>query len=177
MDQIVDRGVEEIITQWPQAPRTSARRLIDYYGPPDEYSASQLMWHDTKDGWKRTVLMSEPVPHNFPAPHDDFLEQFIDYKVPVEMYSPLAEYDGSVIVDRTRGEMSARCGGTSMNFVAINLAHDIISGKRSVDDARAEYTRLYDAFQQGEKPAYTQAFQFPLPKGNTGDPDVSTLSK
>lgn len=176
MDQPVDQGVEEIIQDWPKEPQASARRLIDYYGRPDEYSSSGLIWRNTKDGWKRTVLMRDEVRHDFPAPHTDFLEQFIDYKVPLDMYSKLAEYDGSVIAERTKGELSARCGGTSMNFVAINLAHDIITGRRSVAEARQEYTRLYRAFKQGEKPPYTQAFQFPLPKEETKDPDTPTLS-
>ena len=62
-----------------------------------------------------------------------------------------------------------------MNFVAINLAHDIVSGKRSVKDARDEYTRLYQAYKRGEKPPYTQAFQFALPREDTKDMDVSTV--
>ncbi len=169
--------VEDVIRAWPKDPRESAERLMKEYGPPAEYSESQLVWHNTQDGWKRTVLSNEEVPHDFPAPHMDYLEQFIDYKVPVEMYSTLAEYDGSVVADRTRGLLSARCGGTSMNFVAINLAHDIVSGNRTVAEARSEYTRLYDAYQnQDEKPPYTQGFQFSLPIGDTKDPDMATLS-
>jgi hypothetical protein len=93
--------------------------------------------------------------------------------VPVEMFSKLAQYDGSVIAERTKGELSARCGGTSMNFVAVNLAHDIITGKRSVAEAREEYTRLFKAYKAGEKPPYTQAFQFPVAKGNTQDLDTA----
>jgi hypothetical protein len=149
--------------------------LIEYYGEPHEYSPSQLIWYDTKDGWKRTVLTKEEIPHNFPSPHTDFLEQFIDYRVPLEKYTDLARFDGSVMIERTKGEMSARCGGTSMNFVAINLAHDIIIGKLLVQEAREEYTKLYQAYQKGKKPAYTQQFQFEVPKGETSDPDVATL--
>jgi len=37
-----------------------------------------------------------------------------------------------------------------MNLMAINLAHDIMSGKRTVEEARAEYTRLYQAYQKGK---------------------------
>jgi hypothetical protein len=88
------------------------------------------------------------------------------------MFSALAAYDGSVVADRTRGELSARCGGTSMNFVAINLAHDIVSGTRTIDEAREEYVRLYHAFKEGEKPPYTQGFQFARAIGDTRDPDV-----
>jgi hypothetical protein len=172
----MNQSVTEVIKAWPKEPQDSAKRLIEYYGEPDEYSQSQLIWYDTKDGWKRTVLSKEEVPHDFPAHHTDFLEQFINYRVPVEMFSKLAEYDGSVMAERTKGELSARCGGTSMNFVAVNLAHDIITGKRTVAAAREEYTHLYKAHKDGEKPPYTEAFQFDLPEGDTKDPDTATLS-
>jgi hypothetical protein len=172
----VNPEIEGIIRSWPREPRESAKRLIEYYGEPQEFSESQLIWHETNDGWKRTVLSREEVPHAFPSEHTDFLEQFIDYKVPVQMFSHLAEYDGSVIAERTKGELSARCGGTSMNFVAINLAHDIITGKRTVRQARDEYTRLYKAYKSGEKPPYTQSFQFELPRRDTRDADITTLA-
>jgi hypothetical protein len=173
----MDQQVRDVIMSWPKDPQESAQRLVDYYGQPDEVSASQLTWFNTKDGWKRTVLSREEVPHNFPAPHTDFLEQFIDYRVPIDKYSALAEYDGSVMVERTKGELSARCGGTSMNFVAINLAHDIVQGRRTVAEARAEYTKLYEAHRNGEKPPYAQSFQFTTPATDTRDPDQATLGQ
>jgi hypothetical protein len=150
--------------------------LIEEYGEPEEAAESLLIWRDTDDGWKRTELTNEPTPHNFPSKHNDYLEQFIDYRVPPEMFSQLARYDGSVVVDRTRGEISARCGGTSMNFVAINLANDIVTGQRSVEEAREEYGRLYSAYKNDEHPPYTKAFQFHLPTGETADPDEAILS-
>ncbi|MEX2574867.1 MAG: hypothetical protein WD317_11240 [Balneolaceae bacterium] len=170
-----DNPVIGIIEKWPRKPKEYGQRLIDYYGDPDEYSASRLIWHNTGDGWKRTILSTEEIPHNFPAQHHDFLEQVINYKVPVSLFSSLARFDGSIIVERTKGEMSARCAGTSMNFAAINLAHDIISGEKTVEAAREEYTELYRTFQKGEKSPYTESFQFDLPEGDTGDTDVTTL--
>jgi len=167
--------LEKILAGWPKEPRESAARLIKEYGQPDEFTESRLIWFNTKDGWKRTVLHNKPVVHHFPDTHNDFLKQFIDYRVPVEMFSPLAEYDGSVTCDRTKGEMSAMCGGTSMNFVAVNLAHEIVIGKRSVQEARQEYTKLYQAHKNGEHPPYTTSFQFEVPKGGTADPDVKTM--
>ena len=165
-------AVDAVIANWPKEPRESARRLIEYYGPPQEYTESQLIWHRTHDGWKRSILTAEETPHEFPAPHTDFLEQFIDYRVPVEMFSALAAYDGSVVADRTRGELSARCGGTSMNFAAINLAHDIVTGTRTVIEAREEYVRVYRAFKAGKQPPYAQGFQFAPGNVDTKDPDV-----
>ena len=58
-----------------------------------------------------------------------------------------------------------------MNFVAVYLEHDIVTGRRSVADARKEYARLYQAYRNGEKPAYAERFQFPLPNEDTRDPD------
>jgi hypothetical protein len=171
----MNQELQNVVKEWPKEPKESAERLVGYYGEPAEFTDSQLVWYRTHDGWKRTVLSREEVPHEFPSRHTDFLEQFIDYKVPLEMYSPLARYDGSVMLERTKGEMSARCGGTSMNFVAVNLAHDIVTGRRSVEEAREEYARLYQAHKRGEKPPYTQAFQFPVAHGNTGDLDLPTV--
>jgi hypothetical protein len=176
MDETLnDEAVERTISRWPRAPQASARRLIEAYGPPDEHSPSTLTWYRTPDGWKRTVLTRHQVPHDFPLHHTDFLEQFIDYRVPLEMYSALAEFDGSVMVERTRGELSARCAGTSMNFAAVNLANDIVCGRRTVAEAREEYVRLYQAVQRGEHPSYAEAFLFRLSRVDTRDPDVSLL--
>ncbi len=81
-----------------------------------------------------------------------------------------------MIAEHTNGELSARCGGTSMNFVAINLAHDIVTGRRSVAQARDESARLHQAYKQGEEPPYTQPFQFPPPHvDSTPGPDTSIL--
>ncbi len=45
--------------------------------------------------------------HHFPASHHDSVESVIDYRVPAEEFSALAEFDGSVIVERPAGEVSA----------------------------------------------------------------------
>ena len=59
--------------------------------------------------WKRTELTSDAVVHHWPAPHTDFLTQYLDYRVPPEQAHLVAMFDGSILVDRTRGEVAARC--------------------------------------------------------------------
>jgi len=51
----------------------------------------------------------EEIPHDFPKPHMDMLLQSIDYPVPPDKFDELAAYDGSVIAERTKGELAARC--------------------------------------------------------------------
>jgi hypothetical protein len=103
--------------------RGNRRKLIDQYGKPDEITDNQLTWHN-RGPWKHIVATKQFYKHNFPAPHIDSFESFIDYRVPVEKFTPLAEFDGSVIVERTAGEVSARCHDEQANFLALNLMND-----------------------------------------------------
>ena len=109
--------------------------------------------------------------HSFPMAHTDFLEQFVDYRAPVDKYSEIAEYDGSVITERTKGEMSARCDMEELNRLALNLANEVATGKRSVKEARKFYAETAMAFKQGKTSAYLTALQFDVRKGATADTD------
>lgn len=175
MKTALDRDIEETIKDWPPEPQDSARRLIDTYGDPDEYSASYIIWHAKAKPWKRTILSKETARHDFPRRHNDFIEQVIDYRVPTDKFDDIASYDGSVMIERTKGELSARCGGTSKNFLAINLAVEIAEGKRTVDDARRAYAEIAKRFDEGDEDPYTREFRFELPKNPTGDPDVPAV--
>jgi hypothetical protein len=134
-----------------------------------------LVWLDTGP-WKRTVVHRDPVPHKFPVPHTDIVEQFIDYKVPIDKFDELAAYDGSVVVARTTGELSARCGEEAMNFLAVNLAADIVEGDKTVDEARRAYAETAMKTMKAMKnqqamPELVTGFRFDLADGNTADPD------
>jgi hypothetical protein len=129
-----------------------------------------MIWLDNSP-WKYTILHREEVPHNFPVKHMDILEQAIDYRVPPGKVDALAVYNGSVTVHRTKGDMVAMCDREEMNFLALNLAHDIVTEKLSAAAARQIYTTTAVAFLKGEKPPYTQGLQFQAPPGDTGDPD------
>jgi hypothetical protein len=39
--------------------------------------------------------------------------------VPVDTFNDLAAFDGSVLVDRTKGEISARCEGQEASLLAL----------------------------------------------------------
>jgi hypothetical protein len=58
-------------------------------------------------------------------------------------FTPLAEFDGSVIAERTARELSARCHDEEANNLALNLAHDIASPEKTVDDARRYYAKEF----------------------------------
>lgn len=166
--------VDEIVAAWPDVPREVAQTVMDKYGSPQEATPSRLIWFDNAP-WKRTILYRDVVQHDFPMPHPDLLEQFIDYQAPPETFDELAQYDGSVIVERTKGEISARCDKEPMNFLAINLANDVATGARTVEEARQFYAETAMAFMEGESDPYVEGFVFDVPEGGTGDPDEPVM--
>ncbi len=169
-------SADGILAGWPAKSQEVAKKVIAKYGQPNEVTASMMIWHNNGP-WKSTVVYRDVVQHDFPVPHPDLLEQFIDYRVPVAKFSDMAAYDGSVIVERTKGVISARCDKEEMNFLALNLANDIATGKRSVADARKFYAETAMAFMKGQTSPYTQGLQFQAPKGGTADPDQPAMMK
>lgn len=164
------RNIEEVIGGWPEKPRLVAHVMIDKYGQPDEITESRLIWKDNGP-WKRTIVYREEVKHNWPMPHTDLLEQTLNYKVPPEKFSDLARFDGSVVAERTKGELSARCDKEEANFLALNLAHEVIEGRKSVEEARGFYEKTIQAMLAGKSSDYLQRLRFQPASGSAGDPD------
>ncbi|MGI8560355.1 MAG: hypothetical protein ACR2J7_02730 [Luteimonas sp.] len=161
--------MQRMMQAWPKASREAVAFMTKKYGPPAAMTSGMAVWGKTGP-WKRTIVYGTAVPHNFPGPHPDVMQQFIDYKVPVSMYDELAQYDGSVVLERTSGEMSARCDKEGANFLALNLANDIVTGKRSVADARKMYGEQIMAMKAKKSAPYTEKLLFSA-SGDTRDPD------
>ena len=165
----------EIIREWPGESREAAQLVIEKYGEPHEATASLLIWHQVGQ-WKRVVASRVFYRHNFPVPHIDAVESFIDYRVPPEKCTPLAEFDGSVIVERTAGEVSARCHDEEANFLALNLMHDIVKGEKSVPEARRYYAKEFLDYRRKLPTPYMERLHFQPGAGDTADPDEPVLS-
>ena len=82
-----------------------------------------------------------------------------------------------MIVERTKGELSARCEGEEANFLAINLAHQIVTGRMGVEQARRRYTEAMQAFSQGRRDPDMEGLRFEPPTGGTADPDEVTVAE
>ena len=92
-------------------------------------------------------------------------------ELPVEKFSEIAAYDGSVIPERTKGEISARCDMEEMNYLALNLADEIGRGERSVEEARRMYAETASAFALGRSSPYVEGLRFEVAHGGTADAD------
>jgi hypothetical protein len=165
-------GTQEVLTSWPAASKTIAQQMIAKYGQPQGIGGEMLTWQ-SKGPWRRTVVHRDGIPHNFPTPHFDFLQQTIDYKAPIDKYVDLATYNGSIVVERTNGELSSRCDLEATNFLSVNLANDIATGVRTAQEARTYHAQAIRNFlQSGQVDPYMQVLRFGVASGGTKDPDA-----
>jgi hypothetical protein len=143
----------DIISAWPEESREAAQLVIDEHGEPHEATESLLIWHD-RGPWKRIEATREFSEHHFPIPHIDSVESFIEYEVPTACLAELGEFDGSVMVQRTEGTVSARCHDLQANNLALNLMHDIVTREKSVEEAREYYGHEFLQYRRGEPTPY-----------------------
>jgi hypothetical protein len=172
---ITQPTTRDILADWPEDAREAAQLVIDAYGEPHERSASELRRFGVGP-WKRILAQRQTWNHEFPAPHIDCVESVIDYAVPPDRVADLARFDGSVMVERTTGELSARCHDEQANNLALGLAHDIVTGARSVDDARAYYGKEFLDYRRKEPTPYMDELRIPTDLPMEPDPDHRTLS-
>ncbi len=164
------------IEPWPEAPKKVAEKLLEHYGPPHELTPTKLFWYDIGP-WSRMELTADEVVHNFPTPHTDFLTQYVRYLVPAEKASELVAFDGSTLIDRTTGELGARCDHEAYNTLTLNLAVEIIEGRRTVEDARRLYAETASAYAMGRDAPYADGLLFTPAVEETADPDEAMAAQ
>jgi hypothetical protein len=168
--------IKDHVAEWPEASRKATDYMLNKYGEPDGITPDMLVWNNIGP-FKRSIVYKEEVQHDFPKPHTDVLEHFVDYKAPsAEKVAAAWKFDGSVILERTKGEMSARCDREAMNYLALNLANEVIEGRKTVDEARLQYAREVLSFMNEKPGKMTQQLTF-TPPSQAGEADVAIMDK
>lgn len=159
------------LATWPVERQVLAAHLVTRYGEPQEMTATSLTWHENGP-WKRTVLYKDGDLHNFPLPHRDVLWQTINYKVPLNKVVALLTYDGSILIDRTRGELTVHCDSEEANTLIFNIANTIVTGENTVEQAAAYHGQVVEGMRIHEPEEYPQKLLFKSVKTNatTADP-------
>lgn len=157
------------LKNWPVASQKAAKEMEAKYGKPNGATSDMLVWNNNGI-WLKTIVYKKEMKHDFPKPHTDVIEQWVNYSVPLNNYDELAFYNGSVTVNRTNGTISARCDKETMSLLALNLAYDIVNNSKTVEQARMDYSKDAMALMNGEKPEYTQKLNFINDK-TAPDPD------
>ncbi|HVL56026.1 MAG TPA: hypothetical protein VM491_05950 [Burkholderiaceae bacterium] len=159
---------------WPRFMQTLVESLVERYGPPHEISEERVAWN-VNGPWHRTEVRHRLTDSGGVLPKE-ILEQRITYpplvrrtpgKTPVAgRPDPQQRFRELVLPDHCRVTLDrdtliARCDNEASNIIAVNLAHEIISGKRSVRDAQRLYTKTLDAMIDNPRtPPLAQRPQF-----------------
>lgn len=145
---------EAIIKRWPQNSRRTAALLLEKYGAPHQFDRDTMAWFNAGD-WKKTVVRGSAA-----AKNRNFLEQTVGYLVPSDKVAELERFDPRVDVSLTAGELSFASDSEATNRLAVNLAEEIVTGKRNVADARAFYQRTARLAASGKSSSYLDSIQF-----------------
>lgn len=160
------------VSNWPEASKMAVDEITAKYGKPDGVTEDELIWIK-KGVWKKICVNKLESKHSFPIEHTDMMQTTISYNVPEDKMDDLGKFDGSVTFDRTQGTMSARCDKEANNILALNLANDIITNKKTVAEARKAYGDIIKVKMKGGNPTYMVKLTFAA-KSNTEDPDKNT---
>ncbi|MFA5582782.1 MAG: hypothetical protein WDA09_01095 [Bacteriovoracaceae bacterium] len=144
---------------WPQSSIVAAKELITKYGDPTEVTSDQLIWRNFAP-FKEIIVHKNLYSSYFPLLHQNPVEHVIDYKASSDRVTNVWNYNGSVVLNRTQGEMSAFGPNEEMNILSMNLTHKIMSGEINEDRARVIHGQETLDFLNGEKSALTQSLTF-----------------
>lgn len=162
------------VSAWPERPRLAVKEMTAKYGAPVEVSSEAIIWHN-EGPFKRIMVTKKEIPHDFPTPHMDFLEHTVSYNVPTDKVDDLVAFDASMTVNKTAGEMSARCDLEGHNILTLNLARDIINGTKTVEAARTAFAENVVADFGGKHPVYVEQLQFTPPTEGVLFPDKPNI--
>jgi predicted outer membrane protein len=162
------------VSAWPERPRLAVKEMTAKYGAPLEVSSEAIIWHNAGP-FKRIMVTKKEIPHDFPTPHMDFLEHTISYNVPIDKIDDIVLFDASTTINKTQGEMSARCDLEGHNILTHNLAVDIINGTKTVEQARKAFGEAVVADFGGKHPPYVEKLQFTPSTDNVLFPDKPVI--
>jgi hypothetical protein len=150
---------ESVIRAWPAPERAAAGAMLAKYGPPSQYDRRALVWFNNGN-WKRTIVYRRALHRSGKAPGKDFLQQTVGYIVPNDKLALLKSFNGRLEVSPTAGELSFASDSEATNLLALNLADEIVVGKRSVAQAREFFAKTSRLAASGKSSSYMDGLRF-----------------
>lgn len=163
---------ESIILLWPTFSYRLARLMISKYGQPAEANDHSLTWIDNSP-WKRTVVYRAPPGERPLVGNGGRLEQSVVYRVPENRISDLGRFDMGIEADKRAGMLTVISDAESENFLALNLADEVIRGRRTPREAQELRRRLERLRDSGKSSPYYRKLLFVSPAAapNPESPD------
>jgi hypothetical protein len=150
---------KDVLGLWPDTARKVAGVMIEEYGQPTRVTISSLVWTG-RGAWKRTTVYRDGWVDQASVVHPELLEQVVSYRVPRDRVYDVEHFDPRIKVDSVKHELLMRSDSEKMNFLAINLADEIVARWKTVEEARAYSAKVAQLSEAGKKSEYTEGFMF-----------------
>lgn len=141
----------QLVSDWPTEQRLLAEAMIDRYGGHDVEAKSYLHW-ESRAPWKRVVVRR--------TERDTPIEHVVSYPVAPRAARALFLMGHGVTADAQARELSARSDNESLNILALNLAHEVATGKLSPLKARDRFDEMVRAYFAGKSSPYFERLLF-----------------
>lgn len=143
--------LEAAARTWFDSPRVMSQVLMERYGPPSVITPQAAIWYE-RPPWKRiSVHGGSP---------DKYLEHTVGYQARPAAAALLREFGQDIRIDLLNEEMSARSNAEALNILALNVAHEVASGKRSPKEARNFYSATVKLAAAGKSSPYLDYLRF-----------------
>ncbi|HXT02150.1 MAG TPA: hypothetical protein VN915_15860 [Elusimicrobiota bacterium] len=146
---------QSAIADWPERSRSLAEAMMQEYGIPDEASPGKLTWRKRAPWTRLSVERDSEEPGRATG-----LLQAVAYDVPLKRWRALGWFDRGVDYDPVTHELIATTPGEATNRLALNLADEIIRGKRTAEEARAFFDETVSLAASGKSSPYMKRLLF-----------------
>ena len=140
----------EVSARWPREARLQVDLLLERYGPPRVAWTDRIEW-GAHGRWKRIVVSDRPM-----SP----LEDVVEYRIPEDRYQELSRFPHGLRLYPETGEIGARSDRESLNILALNLADDIVAGRRTPEQASRFYLTTTRLAAAGKSSPYLDRLLF-----------------
>jgi hypothetical protein len=140
----------------------SLNLMVDKYGPPDRIEIGRVVWLH-KGPWKRIAVWDDMDLDEVSTFKDRNLEQTIAYVVPAGRRRDLEDFDARIKVSEDGAELSSRSYSEERNFLALNLADEVIRGAKTPEQAREFHAATLTLADAGKSSPYMKGLIFQAP--------------
>jgi hypothetical protein len=147
-----------VTDNWTQPSRAAARELIEKYGVPSRTSPGELVW-DEVGRWQRLAVRDR-----FPGETGNHIVTgSIRYHIPAGKRRELESFSDALKISPDGRSISATAASEQLDFLALNLAHEIVQGVRNAEQARKFHDRAVELAAAGKTPLHMRGLLFARP--------------
>ncbi len=143
------------IADWPDGSRLLAGAIIEECGAPDEVEPAQLTWLRAPP-WKKIIVFRDALTRGHPGG----LRRTLAYRVPLRAWRALGAFGHGVEYDAVNGLLSARTDSEETNYLALNLADEVVRERLSASEASAFYDLTLNLLISGKTSSYATRLRF-----------------